>query len=143
LSRKSFEKIKSGLSLTPSDQTTTGSQKHKNVTYELSYVHKKKLLTIKIKVYALFASVFNILVKGSAVSKNVFAAGKKASTIGPAKVELRKQEYSVVNVSDLELHGAGLVAGSEVEAYAMQDSLVQRNPSLKGKIQVVSNFELN
>jgi hypothetical protein len=36
-----------------------------------------------------------------------------------------------------------MTSTSEAEAFAMHDQLLRENPGLKGKIQVMSSFELN
>lgn len=135
--------MKSGLSFQGTDATTHGTEVDKEVTYELEYVHKKKQLFIKFGVFRLFASVFNVTVNGNAILKNSYSVSKKVATNAPAKVEVSKPGYAVVNVSDMQMHGGTAVVTSETEAYQLHDTLVAQNPSLKGSIQVVSNFELN
>lgn len=143
VSRKSFEQIKSGLVLTPDDNTGHGFVIDKEVTYELSYVHRKKGLTIRGGLRKLFTGVFDVLTKGNAIAKSAYAVSRRAATIAPAKVEVPAQKYMVVNTSDLSLVTTDTVAASEAEAYSMHDNLISKNPSLKGAIQVVSAFELN
>jgi CheY-like chemotaxis protein len=67
-------------------------------------------------------------------------AGYKTFT---AKVEIKQPGYSVVNVSDMQLHTENAMAASEAEAYYLHDTFIKQNPSLKNQIQVVSQFELN
>lgn len=143
LARKSFEKVKSGLRLGPSEQAAHGFEIDKDVTYELSYVHKKKKLVIKGGIFSLYGGAYTTLLGGNATSKNAFAVNKKFGYNSPAKVDTPEQQFMVVNNSNLELHAPHLVATSEAEAYMMHDALIRSNPSLKNNIQVVSNFELN
>ncbi|GAA4729412.1 DUF6603 domain-containing protein [Flavisolibacter ginsenosidimutans] len=143
LSRKSFEQMKSGLQFQTTNDILHGVELHKDVTYELSYVHRKKNLVIRLRIFKLLSAAFNVLVKGSAVHKNAFAVSRKAPTNPPAKVAVTTPAFSVVNVSDLALAGTNTFAASEAEAYAIHDELVRKNPSLKNQIQVVSQFELN
>ena len=143
LSRKSFEKMKSGLSFQGTDATSHGVEVDKEVNYELEYVHKKKQLFIKIPIFRLFASIFNVTLNGNAILKSSYSVSKKTATNAPAKVDITKPGYSVVNVSDMQVYGDTTSVTSEAEAYQMHDALISQNPSLQGSIQVVSNFELN
>ncbi len=143
LSRKSFEKMKSGLGFQGSDTTSHGFEIDKDVKYELIYVHKRKQLSIKGGIIRLFASVFAATAKGNAISKNSYSFSKKKATNAPARIEVSQQGYSVVNVSDMEIHPGTSTIASEAEAYMIHDALIAKNPSLKGSIQVVSNSECN
>jgi hypothetical protein len=143
LSRKSFEQMKSGLQLSPSSGIAYGAKIHKDVNYELSYVHKKKLLVYKYGNVAMFDGVFKTLAGGGAIQKNIHSVSKQKASLAPAKVTVGEGQYMVVNTGDLALYAPDMVAASEAEAYAMHDSLVSLQPSLKGSIQVVSAFELN
>jgi hypothetical protein len=143
VARKSFEKIRSGLRLTPENATLHGFETRKEVTYELSYVHRKKRLTIKAGLVKLFTGMFTTLSRGGSIAKNSYSAGKRAATCAPAKVDNRSETYLVVNVSDLGLHAPGMTAASEAEAYALQAAAIRGNPGLQGTIQVVSAFEVD
>jgi hypothetical protein len=143
LARKSFEQMKSGLTFQGSDTTSHGVEMDKEVTYELTYVHKKKMLFIKAGIFRLFASIFNVTVKGNSIYKSSYSVSKKISTNAPAKVEVSKPGYSVVNTSDMQLHTGTSAVASEAEAYMLHDTLIAQDPSLKDSLQVVSNFELN
>ncbi len=140
LSRKSFEKMKSGLKFATGDATHSGNIIQKEVNYEMSYIHKKT--TLKAGLMKMFNGIFNILIEGSDISKNTFSVSKKIANNAPAEVAVANPGYSVVNVSDLELHEQGLTASTEAEAYGMYDNLIKNDPSLQGSIQVVSEFEM-
>ncbi len=140
LARKSFERMPSGLTIKASDASNHGARIQKEINYELSYVHRKK--AFKFGLYKLFTKVFNVLVGGSAISKSAYSVSKQIANNAPAAVAVADSGYSIVNVSNLELHAAGLTAGTEAEAYMLYHDLVKSNPSLKGNIQVVSQFEL-
>lgn len=143
LSRKSFEKMKSGLTFKTDDNTAHAFKIHKEVNYELTYVHKKKLIIFKWGIFKFATQVFNVLVKGNAITKNTYSYTKKVATNAPAKVSTPASQYKVVNTSDLSLHSAAAVAISETEAYALHDQIIRKNPALKNKIQVVTQFELD
>jgi hypothetical protein len=140
LSRKSFEKMKSGLTIKASNETQSSATIQKEVNYEFSYVHKKK--TVKVGLIRLFLDMFSVLVAGSAVKKNSFSVSKRIANRAPAEVRVNPPAYSVVNVDTLGLHAQGLTASTEAEAYHMYNDLIRKDTSLKGSIQVVSQFEV-
>lgn len=142
LSRKSFEKLRSGLRFATGDSSVSGANVQKDVSYELSYVHHKLNLVIKAGIYKMFGSVFSMFSRGSAVSKNSFSVSKYVGSTPPSKVDVGEGTYSVVNASDLSVH-AGMTAKTQTEAYAMHDALVAANPALQGKVLVVASHELS
>jgi len=145
LSRKSFERMRSGIKFQTTSDILHGTELQKEVVYELSYVHRKKGIAFIIKVagFKLLDKVFNIFSKGNAVSKNAYSVSNKIAAIKPAKVELNTGLYSVVNTKDLTAFSGSNSLNSEAEAYALHDELLRKNPALKNHLQVVSQFELN
>jgi hypothetical protein len=143
LSRKSFEKLRSGLRFATGDSSKYGANVHKEVSYELSYVHKKKGLKIKGGLFKLLGSVFTMLSKGGSVAKSTYSVSKYAGGTPPSAIGTGEPEYMVVNSSNLALHAPNMVAKTSTEAYLMQDQLLASDPSLKGKVLVVSSHELN
>lgn len=143
LSRKSFEKLRSGLRFATGDSSVSGANVQKDVSYELSYVHRKLNLIIKAGLYKMFGSVFSMFSKGSAVTKNSFSVSKYVGSTPPSKINVGEGDYSVVNASDLSLHAPGMAARTSTEAYAMHDALVAANPSLQGKVLVAASHELS
>ena len=140
VARKSFEKMRSGLRLTPANATQHGAEIQKDVTYELNYVHRQK--TLKGGFVKFFTGMFATLAGGNAIAKNAYSVSKRAATCAPAKVEIPGERFMVVNTADLALHAPGMSATTEAEAYALHASALQKNPALAGAIQVVSNFEV-
>ncbi|GAB3009727.1 hypothetical protein GCM10027051_08600 [Niabella terrae] len=143
LSRKSFEKMKSGLRFQTGDATGSGNKIEKEVNYELSYVHRKKFLVIRAGIYKFFKEAFNVLVKGNAISKSKLSVSARVTANAPAAVTFKEPGYAVVNQSDLALYSPNSLAASEAEAYYIQETLIKDNPALKNKLQVVSQFEMN
>jgi hypothetical protein len=143
LARKSFEKMRSGLRFSTGDSSQTGANVDKDVTYELSYVHRKRGLTIRAGLVRLFGSVFSMFTGAGAVTKNKFAVSRRIGGTPIAKVDVEEQEFHVVNGADLTLHAAGLSAKSEAEAWQLHDELVAADPSLRGNLQVMSSYELS
>jgi hypothetical protein len=143
LSRKSFEKMKSGLRFATGEAATTGATVPKDVDYELSYVHRRRGITIYDGIFNLFKPIFDLMTEGGAIAENSFSVSKRRpGGNGPAPVEVVGAEYQVVNVSDLSPAGAGMVAKTQAEAIALQDEMIRDDPSLVGSIQVVADHEL-
>lgn len=143
LSRKSFEKLRSGLKFSTGDSSQYGANVQKEVNYELSYVHKKKGKTIRAGIVSMLSSVFAMFSRGGSVAKNSFSVSKYVGGTPPSKIETGEPEYMVVNTSDLTLHSSGMTAKTSTEAYQLHDQLLAGDPSLKGKVMVVSSHELN
>lgn len=143
IARKSFERMRSGLRFATGDSSQTGASVQKDVSYELSYVHRSLGLTIKAGLYTLFGTVFSMFSRAGAVTKNTYAVAKRVGGTPPSRIDVAGGDYSVVNVSDLSLHAPGLVARTSTEAYLLHDQLLAANPSLRGQVQVVANHELS
>ena len=143
LARKSFEQMRSGLRFSTGDSSQTGANVDKDVTYELSYVHRKRGLTIRAGLVRLFGSVFSMFSGAGAVTKNKFAVSRRIGGTPIAKVDVEEPEFRIVNGTDLTLHGEGLSAKSEAEAWQLHDELVAEDPSLQGRLQVMSSYELS
>lgn len=142
LTRKSFEKLRSGLKFATGDSSQYGANVQKEVKYELSYVHKKKRLTTKGGLFALITNVFSMLTKGGAVTRNAYSVSKYNGATPPAPLATTEPGYLVVNASDLTLHAQNMTAKTSAEAYQLHDQLIAGDPSLKGKVMVVSSHEL-
>jgi len=141
IARKSFEKLKSGLRFAAGDATAMGATVHKDVSYELSYVHRKR--TRFGGIVKLVKSMFDTMTAGGAIARcDLSVAKRRAGGNGPAPVEIAGGEYHVVKVSDLSLAVSGATARTQAEAYALHDELVREDPSLAGAVQVVAAHEL-
>ena len=141
LSRKSFERMKSGLRFSGGEAATTGAAVSRDVTYEMSYVHRK--VTQPAGKVGLLKSLFDRLSRGGAVTGNPLSvASRKRGGNGPAKVEVDAGEYQVVRVADLAPAAPGATARTQAEALAIRDAMVRQDPSLAGGIQVMATHEL-
>ena len=141
LSRKSFEKLRSGLTFSTGDSSQYGANVQKEVKYELSYVHKKK--ATRGGLVALVVGVFSMLSKGGSITRNAYSVSKYNGATPPARLDTAEPEYHVVNTSDLALHAPNMTAKTSAEAYYLHDQLIANDPSLKGRVMVVSSHELN
>ena len=141
LARKSFEQMKSGLRFSTGDGAAAGASVAKNVTYEMSYVHRKQ--TTPVGKVGMFKALFDRLSRGGAVVKNPLSvSARKQGGNGPAAVDVDAGDYHVVSVIDLSPVAASGTALTEAEAFALRDALVRDDPSLDGTLQVVASHEL-
>lgn len=141
LSRRSFERMKAGLRFSAGDGAAAGARVEKEVDYELSYVHRRRGITVRAGLVSLLRSLFDTMTAGSAAVRSPLSvATRRAGGNGPAKVEVDAGDFQVVKVSDLSPAAAG--ARTQAEAYALHDALVRADPSLAGTLQVVAAHEL-
>ncbi len=144
LAAKSFEDLKSGKKITASSDLVSGTPVEKHVDYELSYLGKNQSQTFFGGKYALDFKVFQNSLQGSPAAKSDLSFRQnKISSNAPKEVVLKKERFAVANMSDMLIHDPELVADTETEAYMMYNDLISKEPELKNKIQVVSNFELS
>ncbi|MBO9618056.1 MAG: hypothetical protein J7539_03385 [Niabella sp.] len=143
LSRESFTQLKSGIRFQTSDASQYGNEIDREVTYELKYYQRSTGLIFVFGQFQFLKDAFDIFVKGNAINKSALAVNKKIATNAPATINVAPPAYSVVHTSNMELVNATSVAASEAEAYNLQQALISGDPTLKNKIQVVSQFELN
>ena len=141
LSRKSFEQMQSGLQFSTGDTSTAGVSVDKDVTYEMSYVHRK--ITTPVGRVGILKSMFDRFSAGGAIARNSLSvSSRKAGGNGPATINVATDQYQIVNVDDLSLAGANVTTGSQAEAYSKRDAMVDKDPSLAGSIQVLAAHEL-
>jgi hypothetical protein len=142
VSRPSFERMRSGIRFSTGDATETGARMVKDVTYEMSYVHRKGLLVIRAGLFRMFGTLFTALTFGSAVTRNAFSAARNNPGIAPARIDIGEGAFIVASVTDMTPHAAAPTVKTAAEAYALHDALVRATPSLKGQLQVLSAYEL-
>lgn len=146
LSRRSFEKMPSGFTLTGTAELQTTLPVVRNVDYELSYLRKKSLVPGGIIKLATLA--YERVVKGSAVRQSVLSRQQtRASLNAPPEVVLAPEGYAVASSVDLKSHVTNadgpVLFATQAEAYQHQRELFAADPALVGSLQVVSHFELN
>ncbi|MEO5978771.1 MAG: DUF6603 domain-containing protein [Chryseolinea sp.] len=143
LSRPSFEKMTSGFKITGSSQVVApAGVAVKTVDYEFSYLGKKKSPGV-IK-YRYPGSMFKAHSKSSAVSQSSLSHfNNRVSLNAPEKVEVEEEQYVVANVADMKLYSAEIKSGNYSETIAQINLLINSKPELKGRLQVLSKYELN
>jgi hypothetical protein len=147
LARKSFEQLKAGLQLSAGQAGVTGVSVGKEVSYERSYVHRKRGLLLRAGTVSLVKLLFDTLVGGgAATSSPLSAARRRGGANGPAPVSVEAGAYHVVGIADLAAPASvapgGSVAATEAEAYALHDAIVRDHPALAGTLQVLAAHEL-
>lgn len=146
LSRRSFEKLPSGFTLTGTAELQTTLPVVRNVDYELSYLRKKALVLGGI--IKLATLIYERVVKGSAVRQSVLSQQQtRVSLNAPPQVVLHSEGFAVASSVDMKSHvttaDGPLLFATQAEAYQHQQELFAANPALVGSLQVVSHFELN
>ncbi|HEX8905074.1 MAG TPA: DUF6603 domain-containing protein, partial [Longimicrobiaceae bacterium] len=141
LARKSFESLKAGLRFGTGDAAAAGAGVEKMVSYERSYVHRKRGITLRAGLVTMVQSLFNLLSLGGAAGRSSLSVNaRRPGGNGPAPVEVDGDLYHVVRVSDLA--SAAAPVRTQAEAYALQAALERGDPSLSGTLQVVAAHEL-
>ncbi|PSL35076.1 DUF6603 domain-containing protein [Chitinophaga ginsengisoli] len=144
LSRRSFETNVSGCKVTASADLSIAPAVNKSVDYELSYLRKKRFSLFFAGIYKYSKSLFRSNLKGSAVAASKMSyATNRQSVNAPDAVAVQKDQYVVANVSDMKMHSAGMVANSYAEAVEMYNTLTAKQPALKNKVQILSQYEIN
>lgn len=144
LSRRSFETNVSGCKVTASADLSIAPAVNKSVDYELSYLRKKRFMLFFAGIYKYSKSLFRSNLKGNAVARSKMSyAVNRQSVNAPEAVSVQKDQYVVANVSDMKMHSAGMVANSYAEALEMYNTLTAKQPSLKNKVQILSQYEIN
>ncbi|HTE29599.1 MAG TPA: DUF6603 domain-containing protein [Chryseolinea sp.] len=143
LGRPSFEQMKSGFKITGSSQLSAPAHiVNKVVDYEFSYLGKKR--KVKPDRYVYPGRFFKAQTKSSAVSQSPMSHhNNRVSINAPEKITVREEQYVIANISDMKLHSSELVAASYTEALQYYHQLIARQPELKDKVQVLSDYELN
>jgi hypothetical protein len=143
LSRKSFEQMKSGLRFGLGEGSETSARVAKEVTYELTYVHKHSSLFILTLLLPLQKTLFDQLSGAGSIAESALSANKRRpGGNGPAPVAITEPAFHVVTVSDLSPAAEGASAATQAEAWALHDQMVAADPALAGTLQVVADHEL-
>ncbi len=144
LSRRSFEDNVSGFKLTASADLNIAPPVAKSVDYELSYLRKKRFTIVFAGIYKYTKSLFKANLRANAVANSSLSyATNRISVNAPEEVKVQKEEFVVANKSDMKAYNETLVAGSYSEAAQMYADLVSKQPELKNKVQILSNYERN
>lgn len=142
LSTKSFEQFKSGLEVKGNDALVSSLFRELQLEYDTIYMDSRYKPVKFINATAVQASAFRAFIGNNAAAKSPLGSQKKpVSNWAPAKVSLKQEAYAVAQTADLALYNS-LTASSEAEAEMLLNELLQQQPELEGKLQVVSSYEL-
>lgn len=143
LSRPSFEQIKSGFRLTGTSTLVVPATVNKSVDYEITYLRKKRELRVFAGIYKYMKSLFKANLRASAVGKSSLSySNKRISSNAPDQVQIKGEGYAIASTSDMTQYQGSKVAGSYTEAADALAQLIAKDPSLRGKVQIVAEHEL-
>lgn len=143
LARPSFETMKSGFKLTGNSSLVVPATVSKSVDYELTYLRKKRELRVLGGIYKYVKSLFKTNLKAGAVAKSKLSfSNQRVSTNAPQSTEIKEQGFAIASTSDMTPHQGCQIAGSYTEAADAMAQLLAEQPSLRGKLQIVSEHEL-
>lgn len=142
LARPSFEPLTSGFKIAASGDLKVAPPVSKSVNYELAYLRKKRFSFSFAGIYNLARGLFKTATKAAAISKTPLShLNNRISVNAPQAVQIKPLQYGIASVSDLQLHSPELVAESYAEAASMYQQLIERQPQLKDRLQILSSHE--
>jgi hypothetical protein len=144
LSTPSFEQMPSGFKIAASSDLLIAAAVNKSVDYELTYLRKKQLIAVFAGIYKLARGLFKAATKGSAVARaSMSYQNNRISSNAPEAVSVKTEKFALANVSNMQLHGPGMVADSYTEASELYQKLISDKPELKDQVQILSDYELS
>jgi Family of unknown function (DUF6603) len=139
LSRRSFEPFEAGVEARSSAAPRADFVRNIAVEHEVIYLRKPRLRLV----HRIGKFIFDTLLRGGAVALSPLGKERLIATgLGTAPVSMNTGAFVVANTDDLQVHDATLVFRSETAAVQAMKAVVAGKPELKGKLQVVSEFEL-
>jgi hypothetical protein len=138
LSRRSFEPFAAGIEARSSAEPRADFVRNIKVEHEVIYLRKPRLRLL----HRIGRLIFDTLLRGNSVAMSPLGKERLIPTgLGTAAVTMNGGGFVVANTDDLQMH-ASTVFRSETAAIQAMKAVVASNPALKGKLQVVSEFEL-
>ena len=142
LSRKSFEEFNSGVSIKGNNKLKSSYLMDRELMYEqivMDSRNKPEKLPI---MYAEKAVSFRSFIKnGTAAKSRLGSKAKSFSENSPAKVSMKQEAFAIAYTEDLSVYES-LTAGSEAEARVLLEELLNSDPKLTDKIQVVPQYQI-
>lgn len=143
LSRPSFEQMKSGFQLAGTSKLVVPATVNKSVDYEMTYLRKKRELRVFAGIYKYMKDLFRVNLRAGAIAKSSLSySNKRISINAPDQVQIKGEGFAIASTSDMKQHAGSNIVGSYTEAADALAQLVAKNPSLRGKIQIVVEHEL-
>ncbi|MFZ1558483.1 MAG: DUF6603 domain-containing protein, partial [Saprospiraceae bacterium] len=142
LSSPSFQKYDAGISLSEMDKLSGGKIMNKDVEYEVIIMEPSNpISTSKGKIFEDMVA-FNSLIKSGPASQSPLSQTKNETPLGSDKIKTKSEYYGVVDKSTMLLHVGSNIKPSYEEALDMMHQLTSSNVSLKSKLRVVPEFEI-
>lgn len=146
LSSPSYTRLPSGFKLTGAAALTAGMPVTREVVYELSYLHARRVLRGLAVLVKLGMSAYDRLVKACAVRQSVLAQQRvRVSLNGPPPAVIKSERFAVAGLADMRVHESGGTAAwfaSEAEARQHLGALTAGDASLAGTLQVLAHYEV-
>lgn len=143
LARKSFEQMPSGVKVSNSSEQISYSKAVRRVVeYEAIIIDTNYKRNFLRRFRQGLRSFLSLLRGGYAAQSSRSYVNTREPVLGPGKIAAQQEGFAVVNIQNLATVGAGAILDSEAEAFSYMNEMIQANPSMKGKVQVVSQFEL-
>jgi hypothetical protein len=144
LSRRSFERLPAGVSLTSQDNDLRSSRVvARELRYETITIDTQARRTAQGKVTGELLTTFRPLLRGGAIAKSRFSTTTRAEPLlGPGRIGVDPEGYSVVGTDDLRPFDGQSTYRSQAGATSYLRELVRTNPALQGTLQVVPNVEV-
>lgn len=142
LSRRSFETLRSGVTVRASERLAGGRPVTRRLEYEVTIVdnalrrRREELLGAKM-------DDFSIEARGSAAARSDAARANRTplSVLGASQVEVGHEGYTVVRVRDLTPVSGDAAGITQTEALDRVRALVAQDRSLEGALMVVPSWE--
>jgi hypothetical protein len=144
LSRPSFETMRSGFRVTSAGALQVPTVVNRGVDYELTYVRKKRQLRRFAGLYKFAREIFRANLRGSAVAKSRLSFINNRISVNAAdSVAVAKEGFTIVGTKDMQVMTQAKTVTSYTEASQQMAEMLRKDPSLAGKMQVVSTLELD
>ncbi|MGL4967680.1 MAG: DUF6603 domain-containing protein [Inquilinus sp.] len=138
LSRRSFEPFEAGVEAQSSAAPRADFVRNIVVDHEVIYLRKPRQRLI----HRIGRLIFDLLLRGNAVALSPLGRERQLPTgLGTASVSLNTGGFVVANTDDLQPHDATVFRSETAAVLAMKAAMAGK-PELKGRLQVVSEFEL-
>lgn len=143
LARESFELMTSGAKVTnTSNALTSGAYHQIKQEYETIYMDSRyKPVRYSIKSLIDDTTYYSMRAGGSAASSPLGSTQSGRSSAGTPAVTVSGNSFAIAQTHNLA-HYNNLTAGSETEALVLLESILETNPELEGKLNVIHAFEL-
>jgi hypothetical protein len=146
LTSASFRQFESGVRIGDAARMHTGYAAAREVKYELKYIDSQREPGVEAeprRPFEVDPLSFNTwTMQGAIAASPLSFARNRKSQLAPEPVAVTQETFAIVNTGDLQLFDELSVLDSEHAAAARLNVLLEKNPNLRGTLQVVPAFEL-